>query len=234
MNTTKSNQNIRAFVQWRPEKLDLGLAVLITLLLPMVAGLLYGLTGALLPMLLYYGLAWGLVKWRRGSSGYFNPFPKRITVFFYINLGVILTSLVCAYLARNFSLDSNLTGILLTALIWAPVNAATEQLLWIYLFEAWDLYPEKLHPAFRLIGLALFTAFVGFIHTMFWAKFLNTVDPKQMLGLAFILLTTASGFLHLVVWRKSNHMILTFIPHFLLNLIPIFWTNYSILPFLIR
>ena len=69
---------------------------------------------------------------------------------------------------------------------------------------------------------------------MYWAKFLETVDPKQVLGLVFVVLTTVSGFLHLVVWRKSNQMIFTFIPHFLLNLVPIFWTNYSILPYLIR
>jgi hypothetical protein len=210
------------------------LAALIALLLPIVSGLLYGLTGALLPMLLYYGLAWGIVKWRRGSTGYFNPLSKRITGFFYLNLGIILSSLVFAYLARNQFPDNNLMGILITALLWAPLNAATEQLLWIYLFEAWDLYPAKPNPAFRLIGLTLFTAFVGMIHTLFWAKFLDVVDPRQLLGLAFILLTTVSGFLHLVVWRKSNQMILTFIPHFLLNLIPIFWTYYSILPFLIR
>ncbi|MBI9050112.1 MAG: hypothetical protein JEZ00_11875 [Anaerolineaceae bacterium] len=230
----ESDQNILVMAQWHPKKLDLALAVLIALLLPLVAGLLYGLTGALLPMLLYYGLAWGIVKWRRGSTGYFNPFPKKITPFFYVNLGVILCSLIFAYLARNQFSDSNSIGILITVLIWAPLNAASEQLLWIYLFESWDLYPAKPRPAFRLIGLTLFTAFVGLIHTMFWAKFLDTVDPKQIFGLAFILLTTVSGFLHLVVWRKSNQMILTFIPHFMLNLIPIFWTNYAILPFLIR
>ena len=230
----KLGENILATAQWQPKKLDLYLAVLIAFLLPLIAGLLYGLTGALLPMLLYYGLAWGVVKWRRKSTGYFNPFPKRITAFFYVNLGVILSSLICAYLARNIFSSGNSTGILITALIWAPLNAATEQLLWIYLFESWDLYPAKPRPAFRLIGLILFAAFVGLIHTMFWAKFLDTVDPKQLFGIAFILLTTVSGFLHLVVWRKSNHMILTFIPHFLLNLIPIFWTNYAILPYLIR
>ena len=229
-----SKQIIRVTAQWHPKKLDLFLAVIIAFLLPLIAGLLYGWTGALLPMLLYYVLAWGIVKWRRGSTGYFNPFPKRITPFFYLNLAVILSSLVFAYLARNQFPDSTLIGILITALLWAPLNAATEQLLWIYLFEAWDLYPEKPRPVFRLIGLALFAAFVGLIHTMFWAKFLETVDPKPLFGLAFILLTTVSGFLHLLVWRKSNHMILTFIPHFLLNLIPIFWTSYSILPHLIR
>jgi hypothetical protein len=230
----KSDQNILVKKQWHPQKLDLGLAVMIALPLPLLAGLLFGLTGALLPILLYYGLAWGIVKWRRGSTGYFNPFPGRITPFFYLNLAVILSSLIFAYLARNEFPASTAVGILITALIWAPLNAASEQLLWIYLFEAWDLYPQKSRAIFRLIGLTLFAAFVGLIHTMFWAKFLDTVDPKQFFGLVFISLTTVSGFLHLVVWRKSNHMILTFIPHFLLNLIPIFWTKYSILPYLIR
>ncbi len=230
----KSNPNSGVITRWQPQKLDLGLALLIAPILPIVAGLLYGLTGALLPMMLYYGLAWGLVKWRRGSTGYFNPLPARITIFFYINLGVILASLVCAYMARNYFVDNTTVGILITALIWAPINAATEQLLWIYLFETWDLYPAKSSPAFRLIGLALFAVFVGSIHTMFWAKFLDPVDPSQVFGVAFVLLTTVSGFLHLVVWRKSSQMIFTFIPHLLLNLVPLFWTRYSILPFLIK
>lgn len=230
----KSNLNSGVITRWQPQKLDLGLALLIAPILPIVAGLLYGLIGALLPMMLYYGLAWGLIKWRRGSTGYFNPLPTRITIFFYINVGVILASLVCAYMARNYFSDNTTVGILITALIWAPINAATEQLLWIYLFEAWDLYPAKPSPAFRLIGLVLFAVFVGSIHTMFWAKFLDPVDPSQIVGVAFVLLTTVSGFLHLVVWRKSNQMIFTFIPHLLLNLVPLFWTRYSILPFLIK
>ncbi len=81
-----SNQSTNISTKWQPKKLDLGLAALIAVLLPIIAGQLYGWTGALLPMLLYYGLAWGLVKWRRGSTGYFNPFPKQITIFFYINV----------------------------------------------------------------------------------------------------------------------------------------------------
>lgn len=230
----KTNRNSGIVAKWQPKKLDMGLAVLTALFLPIIAGQLYGLTGALLPMLLYYGIAWGLVKLRRGSTGYLNPFPKRITIFFYINVGVIICSLVCAYLARNIFLESSTIGILITALVWAPLNAATEQLLWIYIFEAWDLYPENSRWSFRLIGLTLFAAFVGLIHTMFWVNFLETVDPNQIFGLFFVILTSVSGFLHLVVWRKSNQMIFTFIPHFLLNLIPIFWTNYSILRFLIR
>ena len=132
--------------RWQPRKPDLLLAAALGLLLPPILGWLYGLSGALLPMLLYYGLAWGVVQWRRGSSGYFNPFPKRITPFFYLNLGVIVCSLIFAYLSRNTFPGSAVSGILLTALVWAPLNAASEQLLWIYLFEAWDLYPQKTLP----------------------------------------------------------------------------------------
>ena len=230
----ESNQMMSIPGKWQPKKLDLGLAAIIAILFPVVAGLLHGTTGALLPMLLYYALAWILIKWRRGSTGYFNTLPKKITGFFYLNVGVILISLICAYLARNTFPFNDITGIMFTALVWAPLNAASEQLLWIYIFEAWDLYPSKSKIGYRLVGLILFSAFVGMIHTMYWAKFLTTVDSHQVLGILFIILTSVSGFLQLVVWRKSNHMIFTFIPHFLLNLIPIFLTGYSILPFLIH
>lgn len=47
-------------------------------------------------------------------------------------------------------------------------------------------------------------------------------------------LTSLSGFLHLIVWRQSRQMVFTFIPHLILNLVPIFWTNYSIIPYLFR
>ncbi len=227
-----SIQSISSSQKWQPKKIDLAIAAITAVLFPIVAGLLYETSGALLPMILYYGIAWGLVKWRRGSTGYFNPLPKKVTVFFYLNVGVILLSLICAYIARNTFPESNLSGIVITALIWAPLNAASEQLLWIYIFEAWDLFPTKPKTSFRLVGLFLFSAFVGMIHTMYWAKFLTTVDSHQVFGVIFVILTSVSGFLHLVVWRQTKHMIFTFIPHFLLNLIPIFWTGYSIIPFL--
>jgi uncharacterized membrane protein len=217
---------------WKPNKVDLGLSVGITLGLPFIAYFLYAQLGALLPMLLYYGLAWGITKWRRGSTGYFNKFPARIPPFFYINVGVIFLCLVCAYFAQIIDPNPNLKGILVTALIWAPVNAATEQLLWIYIFEAWDLYPQKPKSSFRFMGLLLFSAFVGLIHVMFWVSFLHTVDSTKIFGIFFVVLTSISGFFHLVVWRQSNQMIFTFIPHFLLNLVPLFWTAYSILPYL--
>jgi hypothetical protein len=217
---------------WSPSKPDLVFSIIITILLPFLAQFLYLKTGAFIPMVLYYGIAWGIVKWRRGSTGYFNQLPKKIPKSFYFSVGVILLCLICAYYARIITTPKDITGIILTAIFWATINAATEQLLWIYIFESWDLYPSQKPRIFRIIGLILFSAFVGLIHTMYWIQFLHTVDSSMTIGIIFVLLTTVSGFLHLIVWRKSNHMIFTFIPHFLLNLIPLFWTNYSIIPFL--
>lgn len=48
----ESNQRISVIPKWQPKKLDLGLAAFFALLLPIVAGLLYGWTGALLHMIL--------------------------------------------------------------------------------------------------------------------------------------------------------------------------------------
>jgi hypothetical protein len=147
---------------------------------------------------------------------------------------VIVGGLVCAYLSPLIDPTVDPTGVLVTALLWAPLNAATEQILWIYIFEAWDLFPGNYHIAFRVVGLALFAAFVGLIHTGFWVKFLDVVDPGTFPGVLFVVLTSVSGFLHIVVWRKSRQMIFTFIPHLLLNLVPIIWTHYSIIPHLFR
>lgn len=217
---------------WKPTKTDLALAAGTAIFLPFVAGFLYQRTGAFLPMLLYYGLAWGLVKWRRGATGYRNPFPARPPFAFYLNLLVIVTGLVFAWLSPIINPTISPLGMLLTALVWAPLNASTEQLLWIYIFESWDLYPMKQPIVSRGIGLLLFTAFVGLIHTSFWVLFLHTVQSGTLFGTLFIILTSVSGFLHLVVWRQSRQMAFTFIPHLLLNLLPIFWTHYSILPYL--
>jgi hypothetical protein len=217
---------------WAPAKLDLGLAAGTAIALPLTAGFLYSRTGAFLPMLLYYGLAWGLVKWRRGATGYGNPMPARPPLAFYLNVGVIGVCLFCAWMSPIITPDVQPVGVLLTALVWAPLNAATEQLLWIYIFEAWDLYPGKGRVAFRALGLLFFLAFVGLIHTLFWVQFLHTVQAGTLFGTIFVVLTSVSGFLHLVVWRQSRQMVFTFIPHLLLNLVPLIWTGYSMVPHL--
>lgn len=222
------------YKSWESSALDLILATTVAIFLPFMAGFLYSRTGAFLPMALYYGLAWGLVKWRRGTIGYGNAFPNKPPFAFYLNIVVILSCLVCAWLSPIVNPSVQPLGMILTALIWAPLNAATEQILWIYIFESWDIYPKKVNITYRAIGLLLFTMFVGLIHTSFWVQFLHTVQAGTLFGTLFIILTSISGFLHIVVWRQSRQMVFTFIPHLLLNLVPIFWTNYSIIPYLFR
>ena len=219
---------------WTPARFDLLLAAGIALAFPFAAGFLYDATGAFLPMLLYYGLAWGMAKWRRGATGYGNPFPARPPRAFYINVGLILAGLACAWLSPIVHPTAAPLGVLLTALIWAPLNAASEQILWIYIFDAWDLYPQQLRIGYRLLGLLFFSAFVGLIHALFWVKFLHTVQDSTVFGAIFIVITSLTGFIHIIVWRQSRQMVFTFIPHLLLNLLPLFWTNYSILPYLFQ
>jgi hypothetical protein len=225
-------------VTWRPTKIDLFFSALLALGFPSLAGFLLGRGGALAPMLLYYGAAWGFALLRRGTSGYRLEIPPAPPVSFYVNVAVILATLVCAYVAGVRLKNPSPVGVLLTALVWAPLNAASEQLLWLYIFDSWDLYGASRFRragsfAMRAAGLALFTLFVGSIHTMYWARFLTTVEPSSTFGIVFILGTSVSGFLHIVVWRKSGRMIFTFIPHLLLNLLPLAWTGYSILPYLL-
>jgi hypothetical protein len=159
-----------------------------------------------------------------------------------VNVIVIVFALVFAFLARNEDLIPDSTGAILTGLIWAPINAASEQLLWIYLYDSWDLFtPSKKQYSTRnwvwvrrIVGILLFTAFVGTIHTLFWVEFLEPVTADNIYGVIFVLLTSLSGYIHILAWRESNNMVYTFIPHFLLNLVPLFWTGYSILPFLVK
>lgn len=225
--------------KWIPGKTDLILSAAITLFFPLLAGSLYSSTGALLPMILYYSAAWGISFWRRGRSGYNIKNLPAPPISFYVHVIVIAITLVLSYLARITILEPRLAGVIFTALVWALINASSEQLLWLYIFDSWDLYGigkrgKGASVLMRLAALLFFTIFVGTIHTMFWTRFLHTVNPDLTWGKIFIAGTTVSGYLHILVWRKSDRMIYTFIPHFMLNLFPLFWTGYSIMPYLLK
>jgi len=209
------------------------------LFFPFVAGILYAGTGALLPIILYYSLAWSISIWRRGESGYHLKKLSSPPLWFYVNTVVIIATLVLAYFIRIEVDNPIIVGVTFTALIWAVANASSEQLLWLYIFDSWDLFKMDQFGragriAMRISGLLLFSIFVGTIHSLFWAKFLHTVDPDSSLGIIFIIVTSGSGYLHILVWRKKGEMLYTFIPHFILNLFPLFWTGYSIFPYLLN
>ena len=95
---------------WHSNKYDLIISTIIALLFPFLASLLYKATGALIPMIVYYGLAWGIVIWRRKSSGYTNKSKKLIPVAFIINVVVVGAALVLAYFARNTEVSPRYYG----------------------------------------------------------------------------------------------------------------------------
>jgi len=223
---------------WKPSGLDLVLSSVLAFGLPLLAGLLLKTLGALVPMVVYYGSAWGVCIWRRGTSGYSLRQVRRPPVSFWVHLAVIGLSLVFAWSARIVELNPDPIGVVFTAIVWTVANASSEQLLWIYLFDSWDLRSigqnnTTKRLVMRLCGLLLFSAFAGLIHMTYWARFLHTVKADTPAGILFVLSTIVSGYLHIVVWRQSKNMLYTFIPHFILNFVPLLWTGYSILPYLV-
>lgn len=210
------------------------LSAFISIALPFLEGGSIKQPGTL-PMVINYTLAWGIVKWRREYTGYFHKNAGKPPIVFSINLAVIGAALIFAYRARVAVSSPDTVGIIITALCWATISASSEQLLWIYIFESWDCFTQANRKTLmRIAGLGFFTLFVGMIHIRFWTLFGEAADPKFTAGIIFVILTSISGYLHLILWRKSSRMIYTFIPHFLLTLVPLFWTGYSILPYLIR
>ena len=213
-----------------------------------VRGLLWSLQMIVVGVLLigpWAAAGWGVVKWRRGRIGYLNKPIKKLPKSFVLNVGLVIVAVIISAFAPIHTPSPDAAGVILSASIWPVFNASSEQLLWIYIFEAWDLrLPQKGSGEgdvnmpkkwmFRFIGLLLNLTFVGMIHVMYWAKFLLTVNSASMLGVLFVVMSTVTGVVHLWVWRESNQMVFTFIPHYILNLMPFFWTGYSLIPFLFR
>ena len=117
--------------------LDLVLASLIALGLPFATSWLYTATGgATASLILYYVVCCVIVVlWRKRTLDYHRParWP-------WLLLGLSLL-LPLANAALNWGTLPNahapLWGLLVTALVWAPMNAALEQLSWFYVFDAW-------------------------------------------------------------------------------------------------
>jgi len=120
-------------------------------MMPVIAGYLFDITGALLPMAIYYGLfAVLIVRWRRGSLGYSidrdnmkGQFRAYFTPLFgmLFFLQTILVIISWFTLVRTGFLDP--IGWILTLVIWAPINAFSEQLIWLYTFDSFAEYYRR-------------------------------------------------------------------------------------------
>jgi hypothetical protein len=217
---------------FRPGNADLALAAVVALGLPPAAAwLLHATGGAAAGLVLYYVVCclW-LVRWRRGDLGYRWPAGWPWGLF----LPALAIPLASAALNRGALPDAGgaSLGVAVTLLLWAPANAALEQLSWFYVFDAWRLrWSAGLARWVGLaVGLALTLALVGLIHAVFWARFLPVAEggagsPLLGIGLNVLLLAAYLG-----LWLRSRSVWPVFVLHLAVDAQLVLLARYSILP----
>jgi len=231
------------YESYKPKSLDLLLAVIAALLMPITAGYLFDTTGALIPMAIYYGLfAILIVRWRRGNLGYGinrddlrGQFRSYLTplfgmLFFFQTILVVISWFT---LVRTGLLDP--VGWILTLAIWAPINAFSEQLIWLYTFDSFAEYYKKgrKRSVMVIIGGALYIALIGMIHALFWGKFLLESNYIFLFTEAFFLIQLIIPIGYIFLYRRTGSMWPVGIIHVFLNLTGVLFSGYSILPYLL-
>lgn len=221
---------------FRSTNLDLMLAVLIAVVLPPATAWLLEVTGgAAAGLVLYYGVCCvGVVLWRRGTLGY-HPVAQWPWLLFGISLitPALIATLNAFYLPR---VDAPWLGVLITLFIWAPLNAAMEQLSWFYVLDAWRFRwrTGALRWVGLTVGIVLLLALVALIHIFFWSRFLPTSQEsapdwaQAAQQLFYYPLVLSYWFLY----HRSRSMWPTFVVHFLVDAQLAILARYSILPFL--
>lgn len=231
------------FENYNPTSLDIILAMIAAILMPLFVGYLFDIIGALVPMVIYYGLfAILLVKWRRGSLNYeiqrgnlvtqFRSYITPLFVTLFLLQGILVFTSWFTLVRTGF-LDP--FGWFLTLIIWAPINAFAEQLIWLYTFDSFAEYYKvgRRRSIMILIGGGLYIALIGMIHALFWGKFL--------LGSTYVFLFTEVFFIiqfimpigYIFLYRRTGSMWPIGIIHLFLNLTGVLFSGYSIVPYLI-
>jgi hypothetical protein len=216
---------------FRANNVDIALALGATFALPVACGFLLRETGALLSLALYYGVfCVGVVLWRKGSLEYHRPRSWALRLFLLL-LTVQVVAQVCGGLTivpRN----DPLVGVILTLLIWAPVNALCEQLLWVYIFEAFATRFSE--GAKRItgtvVGVLMTLTFVGLIHAIFWGEFLPSFEstfPYFQIFFAAQFVMTAG---YLLLYRRTGSMVPLFLLHIIADVTLVLAAMYSIVP----
>jgi hypothetical protein len=221
---------------FQPTKVDLILSLIATFGMPFICSYVYELTGAFIPLLIYYGVfCYGVVYIRKKTLNYSLP-DKLLTPGFLILIGFeifrIFLSLFIYEPVESFSL----VGFILTLFLWAPINAFSEQLIWIYVYESFaNFYKENgsKRKIFVGLGFLMYITLIALIHILFWTKFLFESEaefpwtPILIIG-NFIL---SIGYLYL--YLKSESMVPVFIVHLIVDVSAVILSLYSILPYLL-
>jgi len=221
--------------EFRASNVDCVIALLVAVGLPLVCGVLYPFTGALVPLLLYYGVCCvGIVKWRRGTLEYRRPRTWALPVFLtMLALQVVQQALGLLFLPPHMYPD--LGGVLLTLLLWAPLNAVMEQLIWIYCFDAFATrFSEgRKKLVFTIVGVILMVMLVGLIHAFFWVQFTPSVTPVFPFSAIFFALQFVITPLYILLYRRTQSMIPLALIHVISDVALVLGPGFSILPFLL-
>jgi hypothetical protein len=220
--------------KFRADNVDLILALVATFLLPPACSLLLDLSGALLPLILYYGVFCVLiVRWRKGTLGYLRPLAWVPSLF----LGLLLVQLLAqlsGFMTIEPAHSADTVGVALTLAIWVPLNALMEQLLWIYIFDAFASRPatKKMGVVLVAVGLLMTLMFVGMIHALFWGRFL----PSYTVMMPWTAIFFATQFImtigYIVLYRRTGSMWLIFPLHLIADAALVIFGQYSILTYL--
>ncbi|MDD1756622.1 MAG: CPBP family glutamic-type intramembrane protease [Methanomassiliicoccales archaeon] len=218
-------------LKFKANNLDLALALVATFLLPVACMLLLDWSGALIPLILYYGVfCFALVYFRKGSLEYYRPMSWVLPLFLFLLLIQALTQVAGAL--TIIPSNDELVGVLLTLLIWVPLNAFTEQLLWVYIFDSFETRwtERKKRLVGGVIGILLTLVFVGMIHALFWGSFLpsfESVAPWSYIFFATQFIITPG---YLFLYRRSGSMWPIFAIHIVADATLVITAQYSIIP----
>lgn len=222
--------------EFKPTNLDLMLAIIAAVGLPLLCGKLYDITGALLPLVIYYGVfCYGLVKWRRGTLDY--RWPSKLITPLFIWLFIIQLLIYYSMSKTMIRVEQvSLYGFMLSLLIWAPLNAFAEQLLWIYVYDAFAnrFEGKTLKIVFSGLGILFYWGLIALIHIFFWAKFLmefHHVTPywQTFMGLQYPLTIG-----YLIIYRKTRSMYPIALLHLFQDVTGVVLAGYSIVPYLLK
>jgi hypothetical protein len=219
-----------ARLKFRSTNLDLALALVATFLLPVACMVLLDWSGALLPLVLYYVVfCFALVYWRKGSLEYFKPISWVWPLFLFLLAIQVLTQVAGAL--TIIPTDDEMVGVVLTLLLWVPLNALAEQLLWVYIFDAFETRWTERRKRFigGIVGILLTLVFVGMIHALFWGSFLpsfESVAPWSYIFFATQFIITPG---YLFLYRRSGSMWPIFALHIIADATLVIAAQYSII-----
>lgn len=216
---------------FRATNVDLMIALATTFLLPVACWLLWSWTGALIPLILYYGVfCVGVVLWRKGSLQYVRPRTWALPLFLFL-LAFQLLAQLCAALTVVPANDP-LPGVAATLVFWVPVNALSEQLLWVYIYESFQTrWDGRIGRAVGTVaGILMTLVFVGLIHALFWGEFLpgfTSVFPLSQIFFASQFVMTVG---YLFLYQRTGSMVPLFLLHVIADGALVLAAMYSIVP----